>query len=212
MSKIFLEILDTERQAVFNKLSIFKQDGYLAGGTALALQIKHRRSVDFDIFVNKSITNALRRKIEGAFGRQTLYVNTGDQISFAVNAIEITFVWYYYPLLYKPVFTSSIPIASVADIAADKAHTVGRRAVWRDYVDLYTFLKRNLFTLKDIIELARRKFQGDFIETQFLEQLAYFEDIAVKPIEFLDSPVSNDQIQSFLSQQVEEYLRQILPH
>ena len=52
MSEIHLELFDTNRQNVFVQLSEFKTFGYLAGGTALALQINHRKSFDFDIFIN----------------------------------------------------------------------------------------------------------------------------------------------------------------
>lgn len=55
MSKIYLEILDKERIKIFQKMGDFKRIGYLAGGTALALQIKHRKSFDFDIFTLKSM-------------------------------------------------------------------------------------------------------------------------------------------------------------
>ena len=64
MSKIFLEILDRDRQEILRELSYFREEGYLAGGTALALQIGHRTSYDFDIFMNHSVTKMLKNKIE----------------------------------------------------------------------------------------------------------------------------------------------------
>lgn len=48
MSSIHLEILDKDRQKVFKKLRVFKQKAILGGGTALALQLNHRVSFDFD--------------------------------------------------------------------------------------------------------------------------------------------------------------------
>ena len=67
MSKIYLEIFDKPRLNVFEKLRAFKSDGYLAGGTALALQIKHRISYDFDVFISHSIDNTLRQQIKSVF-------------------------------------------------------------------------------------------------------------------------------------------------
>ena len=52
MSKIYFKILDNDRMSVFDKLKAFQNEGYLAGGTALALQLNHRTSEDFDVFVN----------------------------------------------------------------------------------------------------------------------------------------------------------------
>ena len=82
MSNIHLDILDTTRKQVFNQLSSFSSFGYLAGGTALALQLNHRKSVNFDIFVNKEITNTLRLEVKRLFGDVPYEINTGDQITF----------------------------------------------------------------------------------------------------------------------------------
>ena len=140
MSKIYLDLLDENRKKIFSTLSIFKPLGYLAGGTALALQINHRISEDFDIFVNKAIDNNLRLKIKKTFGEVSFYVNTDDQISFETNNhVKITFLWYYFKPLKQFIDTDSLSLVSVDDIAADKAITIGRRAVWRDYVDIFFY-------------------------------------------------------------------------
>ena len=211
MSKIFLEILDEPRQRVWRDLAIFEKDGYLAGGTALALQIRHRKSVDFDVFINKSVSNQFRLKVKKIFGTVTFSVDTSDQITFTTkNGVGITFVWYYYHLLHPPVSTSSLRLASVADIAADKAHTLGRRAVWRDYVDMFTLMKTGVITLSSIMASAKQKFAGNFVETQFLEQLSYFADVDVVPIDFIGEAPEPSEIKSFLGKQVEDYVKQIV--
>ena len=94
MSKIYFEILDDDRLVVFNKLKAFQNEGYLAGGTALAFQLNHRISEDFDVFINREIDNKLRLKVKDIFGDVTFYVNTADQISFVTqNGIKVTFLW-----------------------------------------------------------------------------------------------------------------------
>ena len=51
MTKLYLDVLDEPRRKVFERLSVFTRlGGVLAGGTAMALQLNHRRSDDFDIF------------------------------------------------------------------------------------------------------------------------------------------------------------------
>lgn len=211
MSKIFLEILDIERQKVFKNLGPFKEIGYLAGGTALALQIKHRLSFDLDIFIFKAIDNKLKQKVESVFDQNKYYVDTTDQISFTTKEnISITFVWYYPQPLLPLIQTPSISLASTSDIAADKAHTLGRRAIWRDYVDIYFFLKLNLLTLEQIISLAEKKFGNEFNQALFLQQLVYFKDLKTSPITFLHSSPTTFQIQTFLSKKVEAYLKKVL--
>lgn len=208
MSKIHLEILDKKRQVTFTTLSNFKRYGYLAGGTALALQLKHRKSVDFDVFIKNPVNNYLRLKVTKIYGKPDFYVNTSDQISFETkDNINITFVWYFYKILFPLVKTDSLSLASVYDIAADKAHTIGRRAMWRDYVDFFFLLKERVLTIRKIVELAKRKFGGEFNEALFLQQLSYFGDLRETKIDFIKKTNSSSEIKFFLEKEVEKYLQ-----
>ncbi len=56
-----------------------------------------------------------------------------------------------------------------------KAYALGRRAKWKDYVDLYFILQRH--TIKEILTQTKRIFAGAFSEVNFREQLSYFDDI-----------------------------------
>lgn len=211
MLKIYPEILDKDRKNIFDKLVRFKNIGYLAGGTALAMQIKHRKSYDFDVFVKAPITHLFRKKVESIFGKYEYYVNTSDQISFNThNNIGVTFFCYFYKPLFPPIRTESINLSSVSDIAADKAHTIGRRAIWRDYVDFYFLLKLGISNIQRVIDLADEKFGREFVKTQFLEQLVYFKDLAVTKIEYIGESPSPSEIQIFLEKQVEQYLKKTL--
>lgn len=206
MSKIYLETLGSDRKKVFDRLRKFARYGYLAGGTALALQLNHRKSVDFDIFVQKPISTTLRREIKAVFGDQSYEVNTADQITFPVGEdIEITFLYYWYPPVHPLVASTSLSLASVDDIIADKAHTLGRRALWRDYVDLFAAMKHHDMTIKQIIDLATQKFGGEFVKEQFLEQLSYFDDVAVVPVDFITRSYSPEEVKTFLTAQAKEY-------
>lgn len=212
MLKIHPELLDKNRLKIFNQLAVFENYGYLGGGTALSLQILHRKSFDFDIFVKKPISNQLRLKIKKVWQGAKFSLNTSDQLNLKTkDAVDITFVWYYFQPFFPEIKTSSISLASVFDIAADKAYTIGRRAAWRDYVDLFFLLQKKLITLDRIINLAKKKFSGEFNETLFLQQLSYFKDVTITPIEFIDKSYEVIQIQSFLEKQVEDYLKIISP-
>lgn len=212
MSKIYLELFDDQRKRVFDKLKVFSDIGYLAGGTALALQLKHRISYDFDIFVPFAIDNTLRQRINVLFPNAVYSLNTTDQINLRTQEnINVSFVWYYFPLLNPPIQTGSLPLATLDDIAADKATTIGRRAIWRDYVDIYWLLKTKTFDLKTIIQLAEKKFKGEFASSLFLEQLSYFDDVAVVPIEFYGNPPQPQDIKLYLKEEVKKYLSSTLP-
>jgi len=199
MSKIYFELLDNDRLIVFNKLKAFKNEGYLAGGTALTLQLKHRVSEDFDVFINRETDNKLQLKVKKIFGEVIFSVNSTDQISFTThNGVKVTFLWYYFKPLNSTVLTASLSLASIDDITSDKAQTIRRRAVWRDYVDIFYLLKNKYVDFNKTIKMAHEKFKGEFVSTQFLEQLRYFDDVKTVPIEFVKKKYTDDEIKSYL--------------
>jgi len=57
-----------------------------------------------------------------------------------------------------------------------KAYSLGQRAKWKDYIDLY-FILRDHFSIGEIIKKARKIFGNEFNEKIFRTQLAYFKDI-----------------------------------
>lgn len=209
----YMDRLDPERQQVFKKLVLFKDQFVLAGGTALMLQIGHRLSFDFDCFTESEVLpDNIVRKTKKQFGKYYFpAVKTTEQLTFTTpHKIEITFVSHPYPTLKKPIETGSIPIFHVDDLAANKAYTIGRRGAWRDYVDLFFLMKWKLYTLEAIIELANTKFENEFSEKLFLEQLVYFEDIDIVTTNFLKESYSDSNIQSFLEHEVELYVKKVL--
>ena len=212
MSKIYRGLLDPIRLKIFQKLAQFRADGYLAGGTALALQINHRRSVDFDVFTPKEVTAGLFKRCQKVFGRDLEKLrDTESQLTFITpEGINITFVFYPYQNVFPLVKTTSISLASFLDIAADKARTIGRRAVWRDYVDLFFLLKKQEVNLTKLIQLAQKKFPAEFNENLFLEQLTYFADLEITKTDFVRETYSEKEIKSFLEEEVRKYLKKLL--
>jgi len=207
--KIYLEILDSKRQEVLKKLyQLLNGDYYLAGGTALALQIKHRESLDFDLFRNEEIKFSLKRRILKGFeddAPQTL-VDTSDELSVVLKKeIKLTFVAYWwdpiFPLVKLP---GIVPLLSVKDIATTKAYALGRRGNYRDYFDLYVIIKNGHATLKGIVKWCKKKYGEVFSERMFLEQLTYFGDMeADKKLKFLEERyVSPKEMAKFFEKEI----------
>ena len=209
----YLDKLSPEQQEAFENLKHFSQNFVLAGGTAIMLQIGHRLSFDFDCFSESELSKTILRKAREVFGLGiTPRIQTSEQITFKnKDGVEITFVCHPYKPLKTVIKTNSIALFHLDDLAANKAYTIGRRGVWRDYVDLFFFLKWKLYTIENIIALANRKFKGEFNEKLFLEQLTYFNDLAIIPTTFIKDKYTDSEIRSFLEQQVEDYLSRILP-
>ena len=209
--KLHLEILDAKRQKIFSDLhQIFSDKYYLAGGTALALQIGHRESLDFDLFCNQPVSFAQKSKlIQGLRGYniQTL-VDTGDELSIALDkSIKITLLNYFWDPMFSLVRRpKTIPLLSVKDIATTKAYALGRRGNYRDYFDLYVIINGQLAKLPDIIRWCKKKYGDIFSERMFLEQLVYLGDVAPdRNLRFLaEKYVSPQVMEKFFSALVDK--------
>jgi len=208
MSLQYLDRLSLERRLVFNKLKFFP-NFVLAGGTAIMLQMGDRVSYDFDCFSEKEIPKNLLFKVKKIFGSDIIVqIETSDMISIKTKEnVDISFVFHPYKPLFNPIKTDSIPVFLLDDLAANKTYTIGRRGVWRDYVDIFFFLKRKKYTIKDLVKLAEKKFRGEFSEKLFLGQLIYFEDIKKVQTIFLKEEYTDMQIKSYLEKEVRTYLK-----
>ncbi len=206
MSVLHYDLLDKERRKVFEKLKTFEKEGILSGGTALLLQIGHRFSFDFDIFFDREVKRADLLKLRKLFKIIEVKRNISEQLDVITSEnILITLVRYPYKPLFRKVSTISLPLFSIRDIALDKAFTIGRRALWRDYVDLFFLLKKRYIIIAEVVKLAEKKFDVEFNSRLFLEQLTYFKDLEVTKTTFLKDRYSSEEIKDFLKKQAEEY-------
>ncbi len=206
MSSFHLELLDNERQRVFRQLASFRGRSVLGGGTALSLQIGHRYSFDFDLFFTHPITQADRSLLKDVLSIQRQAVEAGgDQWSvITTSGVNVTLLFYPFADLFPRVMTEFLPIKTTKDIALDKARAIGRRNVWRDYVDLYFILKQGM-TLKELVRLATRKFGVEFNTTLFLKQLTYFNDLEMSEILFIDEKPTSTEIQTLLQTEAHSF-------
>ena len=169
------------------------------------LQLNHRKSFDFDCFTSFPLKEKLLHRAKQTFGEEIMIqVDTSDVLLLTTpEGVEITFVYYPYPPLHHLLEVKPMPLFHLADLASDKARTIGRRGAWRDYVDLFFFLKREVFNLEQIIQKAQQRFAGEFNDKLFLEQLVYFNDLEINSIEFLQESYLPDEIKDYLAHAVD---------
>ena len=196
-----LEALTEPRQVVFHQLTKFA-GYYLAGGTAIALQLGHRRSVDFDLFGDSPIKMGLLRQVEEQFAPETVapLVNNADELTATVAGTKLSFIHYQFPVLQEFVDLAGVPTLTVQELAATKAYTIGRRGSLKDYVDLYTIVSGGHSSLENIIKLASQKYSDVFNGRLFLEQLVWLEDVEEEPITFLGPTVTKEEIRQVFSE------------
>lgn len=195
-----IDILSQEQQALLPWVKQFKREFYLVGGTAIALYLGHRKSIDFDLFKSGPLNHKrnLERIQQSGFTYQVTRRVT-EQMNCIVNGVKVTFFQYPFSVEAKQNVESIFRIPSLLDLAAMKAYALGRRSKWKDYVDLY-FLLKDHFSIEQITQRATLIFGELFSEKMFRAQLCYFEDIDYsEEVDWLiPNPPTNKDIQSYL--------------
>ena len=195
-----LEILTTQQRELLPFIASFRRSFYLVGGTAIALHIGYRRSIDFDLFTSKKLNRSrIKQKVfELPYRKQTIFDDI-DQVHFLINNVKTTFFYYPYPVKHHEMLNGVISMPSLLSLSAMKAFALGRRAKWKDYVDLY-FMLKEYFSIKDISTEAERIFGQLFSEKLFREQLAFHKDIDyAEPVEYMPGfDISEQDIKDFL--------------
>lgn len=182
---------------------------YLAGGTALALRLGHRKSLDFDFFTRQDFNEKiLVKKLTqlGQFVKQDLAEQT---ILGKFMGVKFSLFYYQYPLLENIDEFEGIKVAGLKDIAAMKIHAVGDRGTKRDFIDLY-FLARE-FSLEEMFNLYDQKF-GKLEERKYhlLRSLRYFEDAEKDPAPEMLVSVDWDQVRRFFIDEVKRLAGKLL--
>lgn len=199
------EALNDKNKDFFLKLKNFP-DFYLAGGTALALQLGHRISVDFDLFSNREIPDNLFSHVKKIFSDSGIVVsvNTIDELTILISGVKLTFIRYPFPVLFDFAEYEGVKLLNPKEIMATKAYTIGRRGSFKDYVDFYFSLSQGLFSLQEIIETAEKKFGTEFNARLFLEQLVYMEDVEEEEIIFLKNKITKKELEVFFESEVKK--------
>lgn len=177
MPVLHKEILTKKQAGLLPLVHSFSRDFGLVGGTAVALYIGHRFSIDFDLFTRHEFENFNIRKQVLKFRKieRVLRDETG-QYTIVVDGVRITFFHYPFRVRFSKKFDDVIGLPDLLTLAAMKAYALGRRAKWKDYVDLY-FVMRDYYSVGEITQKAKKLFGREFNEKMFRAQLAYFKDV-----------------------------------
>jgi len=168
-------VLDKKRRALLPHFAAWKKDGfYLAGGTALALQIGHRTSMDFDFYSRRAFNPlAQADKLKLPPGRLKITTQNEGTLLALAQGIQVSAFHYPYRLLAPLITTREMRLAALPDLAAMKLLAIAQRGKRRDFVDLYFLCK--LFSLQEILNFTGKKFPT-FDVYNGLRGLIFFED------------------------------------
>ncbi|HQE93014.1 MAG TPA: nucleotidyl transferase AbiEii/AbiGii toxin family protein [Anaerolineae bacterium] len=151
---------------------------YLAGGTALALRLGHRRSVDLDFFSNTDeIGQQTRREILDTLSplRPQALEDVEGNLLLEIHNMHVGFFGYSYPLLAPTDSVEGVAIAGIVDIGLMKLDALISRGSRKDFYDLYFILQK--VSLNELLILGRTKYPyaRDF-ELMAIESLIWFDN------------------------------------
>ena len=176
----------------------------LVGGTALALLLGHRKSVDLDFFGKWDMQIDLLQPLSTCGNAVALSKSThGNLQFFMVDGVKIDIVNLPFEWLAPPVEEDGLRFASLRDIAAMKLHAITNRGRNRDFVDLAVLLEH--FTLSEMLDFYKQKYP-DVNPCLVLRSLAYFDEADTEAMPIMLVPLTWVKIKK----RIQEAMRKVL--
>lgn len=161
-----------------------KTDWYLAGGTALALQAGHRKSVDLDFFIKDSSFDnvGLLDKISKAGGGLEVDLSRESTVFATLFDAKISFIAYpFFVSKQDYVRYGSVKILDKTDIAVMKIVAISQRGRKRDFFDLY-WCAKNIEPLEKTIQRLPAQYPSVAHDYHhIMKSMMYFEDAEKDP-------------------------------
>ena len=195
-----LELLKTLAQAPI--LSNMR----LVGGTALALQYGHRRSIDLDFFgqTTESVEE-LSEALKEYTGGLTLLSASKTIRVYRIRDVKVDIVNYNYPWIDEALKEEGLMLASPKDIAAMKVNAVMGRDTKKDFIDIYFLLQH--YSFEQLMRFYLEKY-ADGTVYRALMSMTYFGDADPQPMPYMFVNVTWESIKEKILLEVERYTRQ----
>ena len=196
-----LNILNKNQVELLTFISLFKREYYLVGGTAIALHIGHRESIDFDLFKLSTLRkNDIYKKIFASKLNFKFGYENYEQLNLNIKEVKFTFFSFPHKVPTNSEIKGIIKMPDLLTLAAMKAFALGRRAKWKNYVDLY-FILKDFHSLNEISQKAKELFGEMFSDKLFKMQLSYFNGISYEEAVtyVIPNPPTEEEIKLFLT-------------
>ena len=182
---------------------------YLVGGTALALRIGHRKSIDIDLFCNFDfdVFQMLENlSVDYSF---KLFFSANNTIKGSIGEVQVDILAHRYPLVCEPITIENISMLSVQDIIAMKLNAIatsGQRV--KDFIDIYYLLEE--YSVAEMINFYKIKY-SQYNEVNVLKSLTWFEDVNLSdwPILLKTPKLKWTIIKKAIIEATNNYLKQI---
>ena len=154
----------------------------LVGGTSLALQIGHRKSIDIDLFGEIDCEQYDLVEALSDLGSLTIVKESKNIHVYQLNGVKLDIVSYKYPWIKSPFIEDNIRLATLEDIAAMKISAIIGRGTKKDFIDV-AFLLEN-FSLKEILGFYENKYSESSL-FMAIKSLTYFDDAENEPMPYM---------------------------
>ena len=148
---------------------------HLAGGTALALTLGHRKSVDLDLFSDFNFdAGALLENISADF-QFHLFFSANNTLKGSIDGVQVDILAHRYPMITEPLELEGISMLAKKDIVAMKLNAItvnGQRV--KDFIDIFYLLEE--FSIAEMLGFYKIKY-AQYNEVNVLKSLTWFEDV-----------------------------------
>jgi predicted nucleotidyltransferase component of viral defense system len=180
---MYPEAINAKTRLVLEKIkkSGLAQNFYLAGGTALAIQLGHRESIDLDFFCREEFSNSKLKEELSKIGDYFLTSEEEGTLHGTLDDVKLSFLKYDYAQLYPLLEFEGINLADLRDIAAMKIDAISSRGSKKDFLDLYFLLEK--YSLAELIAFFEKKFKGiRYNKLHILKSITFFTEAENDPM------------------------------
>lgn len=177
-----LDVLPDAQRRLWGELSAVPNEFTLYGGTALALHLGHRKSVDFDLFGSRAIdVSSLESEVPFLAGATVIQREKNTLSAIVDRGAPVKVSFFGVPKLPRlaPPLTAKdngLQVASLLDLAGTKASVLQVRAEAKDYIDIDALIRRGGVSLPFALAAAERLYGTSFNPEITLKALSYFDD------------------------------------
>lgn len=178
---MYWSILDNKRIELLRKIvkTVSLNNYYMAGGTALSLQLNLRESFDFDFCVPDMFNSDVLISELKSIGNIEVKQNQKGTVDVLLDGVQVSFFFYPNNLVDDIVNNNEIPdlkMTSILDIAAMKIAAIGGRGAKKDFFDLYNIMKKCNIDTEKLASAVIKKFGTNVNYVNMIMGLSYFED------------------------------------
>jgi hypothetical protein len=176
------ETIDQQTKHVFEKIKKLEilKTFYLAGGTALAIECGHRKSIDLDFFSKDIFDCADIRHELAKIGKVVVVGEEEGTLHCTIDGVKVSFLYYAYGMLFDFEIFDGIRLADQRDIAAMKIDAISSRGSKKDFFDLFILLEK--YSLPELIGFFEKKFNEiQYNKMHILKSLTFFDDAEDEP-------------------------------